>query len=162
MFDCSKCGGMCCANPPLLRTFEEGMRAKKYGVEIVASGNSDDGYLIAVSKKKDVCPFLDRDTGNCKIYDERFESCRAYSCDLIGMGKKDALAEVMINPTSRLNTGLHTEKPKPLSRSQVRMIGAKIINSRNKLLQKIAATDLSTFVEMVGKTEELVKEKIDV
>ena len=155
-FDCSKCGGMCCINPPLLRTFEEGMFAKKLGVEIVASQHGENEYLIAIAKSKDVCPFLDRETGNCSIYDNRFESCRAYECKLIGMDSSKAVLVMAKGAEHHLNTGLHTEKPKPLTRSQVRKIGAKVIRSQNKLLQKISATNISTVVAITEKTMEMV------
>ena len=151
-FDCSKCGGICCANPPLLKTFEEGMKAKKLGVEIVASGDSKGGYFIAIAKRKDVCPFLDVESGNCKIYEERFESCRVFECKLIGIKHTEAIKELISNPEEALNSGkVLSQKPKPLTRSQVRKIGAKVINSKNKLLQKLSATNVSTFSMLMEK-----------
>ena len=157
MFDCNQCAGMCCANPPLLRTFEEGMKAKKMGVEIVASGDSSSGYFIAIAKKKDVCPFLCTKSGDCKIYEERFEACRAFECKLIGKHEIAVMGELLADPAAALNvTETFLEKPEPLTRSQVRKIGAKIINSRNKLLQKLSATDITTFVEMASKTARMI------
>jgi len=152
VFDCNSCGGMCCVNPPLLFDFSEGMKAKKLGVEIVASGDNSGGYLIAIAKKKDVCPFLDVDSGDCKIYDNRFMACKSYSCKLIGKQKSVAVGELLKFEADTLNVGLSTEKPKPLTRSEVRKIGAKIIKSRNKLLQKISATDFDTYSNLVTKT----------
>jgi hypothetical protein len=152
-FDCSKCNGVCCANPPLLRTFEEGMRAKRYGVEIVATGSGESGYMIAIAKKNDVCPFLSVDTGECLIYENRFASCRVYECGLVGGDVQYALTQLVTKPEV-LNEQLKTEKPKPLTGSQVRKIGAKIIRSRKKLLQKISATHIETFIMLIEKAVE--------
>jgi len=148
-FDCSQCFGICCVNSPLLRTVEEGLIAKKYGASIVASP-VEGGFFIAIEKRNDACPFLDRKTGECQIYEERFESCRAYRCGLIGMDP-DVVASMLLHmKLDALQMGPKTSRPDPLSRSDIRRIGARIIRKRNKLIQSIAATDVATVAELIA------------
>ena len=153
-FTCNDCFGICCINPPLLRTFEEGMRAKRLGAPIVAYP-VDGGYMICIEKRRDVCPFLDMETGTCSIYEERFSACRSYQCGLLKLDHGVAVRMITSVNTGLLNEIPKTLPPQPITRAQARKLGARIIRSQNKLIQAVAATRESTIKEMAG--EVLVK-----
>jgi Fe-S-cluster containining protein len=155
MFGCNLCSGVCCINPPLLRTFEEGMRAKSYGVEIVATPR-DTGYLIAIAKKDDTCPFLKN--GECSIYDDRFESCKMYECDLKNVTPAEAVIKLVFTPEC-LNEQPKTVKPKTLTKEQIKIIGADIITSQDELMQKLALTNPETVMELIGDVVRRVNQE---
>jgi len=152
-FTCDDCAGICCLNPPLLKSMEEGLRAKHLGAKIIAV-KKENGYMIAIKKKDDSCPFLDKNTGKCTIYEDRFEACKAYKCNLLDFDRRIAIA-VIANAettiTDLLNSGkLFTEPPPLLSKEDIKKLNAKVIKDRNKLLQAIAATNIGTLNRLLA------------
>ena len=65
--------------------------SKKLGAKLVAVKH-DKGYLVAIQQEQiggfngiKHCPFFDIENGDCKIYNDRFDACRSYECEAIGM-----------------------------------------------------------------------------
>jgi len=91
-FNCSKCSGICCINPPELRNIEEINKALGFGVKvlIIKDPKSDEILGAGVEKTKGKCPFLN-DKGKCDIYENRFMACEDFECK----AKKDNKFEVL-------------------------------------------------------------------
>jgi len=80
-FNCGKCSGICCINPPELRDIEEINKVLSFGVKIliIKDFESDSVIGAGIEKINGKCPFLN-DKGKCDIYENRFGACRDFEC----------------------------------------------------------------------------------
>ena len=114
-FTCENCHGVCCIAPPMLKNIKEVKKAKKLGVEIVATEAEKGRYMLAIAKKNDLCPFYIVETGKCGIYDDRFEACKNYRCKWLDEDKKTALNDIknlrfeVLNQKSKGEPYTHSE-----------------------------------------------------
>ena len=151
MFDCDKCNSLCCVNPPMISSYEELKRAMLYGAEIVATEARNGGYMLAVAKVNDGCPF--KAENRCLIYENRFDACRRYKCPMYGHDEMDAI-EMMLNGKAFQHEKPDNE-PYTVSRSTLKKLGIKPMKIE-KAIQKTIATNMSTLAEEIEKTIAII------
>ena len=89
-FNCELCKGVCCLNPPNVRVYE-GSKAVEMGASLISFRTSR-GYYVSIRPNGDTCPFWEN--GNCSVYENRFQACRNFECEMIG---KDVREIVSVN-----------------------------------------------------------------
>ena len=144
---CNSCPGICCYNPPVLSSEEEIKTAQKYNAKLIAIQTFPKHYLVAVTKnEQDKCPFLDKD-GKCSIYEERFETCRNYSCQLL---KEEKSAISLFDDLSWLNNKSAATHPVFFSKEILENYNIPIENDYHKAMNQIYGLNISTFIGLLG------------
>ena len=159
-FDCSSCGSICCINPPMLGSFDEIVRAQRFGAEIVALEKMPGKYVVAIAKNTDTdtCPFLTKK--GCSIYENRFNACRSYECGLLGASFGSVVSSLARMDLSKLN--IHdgpTSDPFFVSKSTLKKLGIRPAKY-HEALQKTVLSNQKTFIlHVVDTIEKIAKQE---
>ena len=145
-FNCSKCGGLCCVNPPALTSLKEISFAIEKGAKVIATRVAS-GYLVAIQKQNDVCPFLKEE--KCSIHDDKFANCKSYFCNL--HGKEVDISKIMDFSQYNKHNGA---KSKIFSK---KLLTANFENkirfvSGVEFIKLNSATDMQTVAKMIADT----------
>jgi len=158
-FNCEKCSGICCVNPPELRNIDEIKKAIDMDVKIYLIVEGDLVIGAGVAKVAKKCPFLAN--GKCSIYDERFEACKWFECVSKDEGKFDIREYQKL---FRTNKYVKPDKAfKPIKKDEiVKLIKIDNIEFVNvaEYVEKNLLTDLGVLGKYIQKIKEINNEGI--
>ena len=154
--DCSECNGICCLNPPEIRSLEELKFALQHKAKIFAYKEATNKYLLTVAKENGVCKFLNRENGECSIYDNRFEACKLFDCKLLS----DDGISVADFKMGKLGVKKETSKPVYFDRKTIRRYKIKRA-SKDYIIQKAFATSVEEYASMFLPMIENLREVWD-
>jgi len=107
-FNCNLCNGICCHNPPQIETIEELEFALDNGAKVVCMNFEHDKhkyYLTVLTNEEKFCPFFDTTSKKCKIYENRFNSCKRYRCQLYDKKiNKEEIEQKIVDISENKNT----------------------------------------------------------
>jgi len=142
--DCNECNALCCANPPMLQSEQEIAFAKSKGVELLAYTKDNYHYFIMIAKKNGYCPFLLNN--RCSVYDNRFNSCKEYTCKMLGDNGADIIKLCLGGDMKPVNL-IH---PALFSREVINKQNIKIA-SDDEVTEKVFMTDAKIFIDFVSE-----------
>jgi len=142
--DCSECNALCCVNPPMLQSEQEIAFAKSKGVELLAYTKDNYHYFIMIAKKNGYCPFLL--SNKCSVYDTRFNSCKEYTCKMLGNDGADIL-KLSLGGEMKPVSSIH---PIPFSKEVIDKYSIKIA-SDDEVTEKVFMTDAKIFIDFVSE-----------
>jgi len=160
-FNCDKCSGICCINPPELRDIEEINKALRFGAKVLIIKDFESDRVIGagVEKINGKCVFLNN-KGKCDIYENRFKACKDFECSAKIDSKLDIFKFITLFEVDKSKTSGRID----FKNINVEILKDKLINSNYEIVtlieyaKKNIYTDISEIFIYLDKIIEKNKE----
>jgi len=150
--NCNECNALCCVNPPMMQSEQEIAFAKSKGVELLAYTKDNYNYYVMIAKKNGYCPFLLNN--KCSVYDNRFNSCKEYTCKMLGDNGADIL-KLSLGGEMKPVSSIH---PISFSKEVIDRNNIKIA-SDDEVTNKVFMTDAKIFISFVSEKLKTIGEE---
>ena len=142
---CDECSGICCLNPPELRSIEELALAHKLKAKILGLKVDTDKYILTIAKDVNTkaCKFLDMETGKCSIYENRFEACRLLECKITndnGVSVDDFME-------GKIGMPKKASEPYYFKKADIKRYGVKVAD-KDYIIKKAFLTDMEDYARL--------------
>jgi len=143
---CSQCDGLCCLNPPEIRSVKELSFAIQNGAKPLALQLDRNKFIVTLARDtRGSCNFLS-DTGDCTIYENRFEACRLLNCKIISNTGIDT------NSLFRGRVGEDREASEPFYFDKKTIKNFKVeVADQQTIMKKAFLVDLIPYVKRVSE-----------
>ena len=152
--DCSECNGLCCINPPEVRSLEELKFATQNKAKVLGLKVDTNRYILTIAKEDGACKFLNKENGECSVYENRFEACKLLDCKLISENG------ITLEEFKNGAIGIKKEYSKPVffDKKTIKRYKVKIAD-KDYILKKAFLTDIEDYLNralpMFGNAKEV-------
>jgi len=143
--NCSQCDGLCCLNPPEIKSVNELSFAIQNGAKPMALQVEKNKFVITLARdERGNCNFLS-DTGECTIYENRFEACRLLDCKIISENGIDLLN--LLN--GKIGEDRKASEPFYVDKKTIKSFKVEVADQQT-IMEKAFLIDLDLYLKRVN------------